>query len=62
VARGHIANLIHLGQNYHLIHHPFTTIPWYRYQAAFREVESELVARGAPIGWLSRAERPENAH
>jgi len=55
---GRFLNGLLLGQNYHLIHHLWTTIPWYRYQAAFHAVESDLVARGAPIGWHSRAERP----
>jgi beta-carotene hydroxylase len=55
---GRVLNALLLGQNYHLIHHLWNTIPWYRYERAFREVEDDLVARGAPIGWHSRAERP----
>lgn len=55
---GPVLNVLLLGQNYHLIHHLWTTIPWYRYQPAFHEVKDELVARGAPIGWHSRAETP----
>jgi len=44
-------NAILLGQNYHLIHHLWTTIPWYRYQRVFDTVRPELEARGARIGW-----------
>lgn len=46
-----LLNAILLGQNYHLIHHLWTTIPWYRYQRAFRTIRPELEARGSRIGW-----------
>ena len=55
---GRLLNALLLGQNYHLIHHLWTTIPWYHYEKAFREVEEDLVARGAPVGWERLAERP----
>jgi len=55
---GRALNWLLLGQNYHLVHHLWTTIPWYRYERAFRDVESDLIERGAPIGWSSRAEPP----
>jgi fatty acid desaturase len=55
---GRVLNAQLLGENYHLIHHLWNTIPWYRYERAFRDAEDDLVARGAPIGWHSRAERP----
>lgn len=48
---GRILNALLLGQNYHLIHHLWTTIPWYRYQRVFEEIEDELVERGARIEW-----------
>jgi len=48
---GRLLNALLLGQNYHLIHHLWTTIPWYRYQRAFRAVRPELEARGSRIGW-----------
>lgn len=38
-----------LSQNYHLIHHLYPTIPFYRYGDTFREIREELVAHGAPI-------------
>ncbi len=55
---GRLLNGLLLGQNYHLVHHLWTTIPWYRYERAYRDVEADLRARGAPIGWRSRAEKP----
>lgn len=57
---GRIANVLFLGQNYHLIHHLWTTIPWYRYQAVYASIEPELHERGCAIGWTSRAENPES--
>jgi beta-carotene hydroxylase len=48
---GRFLNALLLGQNYHLIHHLWTTIPWYRYQRVFTAVEGELVERGARIEW-----------
>lgn len=51
---GRILNVLLLGQNYHLIHHLWTTVPWYRYQRVFGEIEDELEERGARIesvGW-----------
>jgi beta-carotene hydroxylase len=48
---GRILNALLLGQNYHLIHHLWTTIPWYRYQRVFGEIEEDLAERGARIEW-----------
>jgi beta-carotene hydroxylase len=56
---GRILNALLLGQNYHLIHHLWTTIPWYRYQRVFGEIEDQLVERGARIEW--REHRSEQA-
>ena len=47
---GALGNIALLGQNYHLVHHLWATIPWYRYQRAFRALESELRARGCDVG------------
>jgi beta-carotene hydroxylase len=55
---GRIASVIFLGQNYHLIHHLWTTIPWYRYQEVFEAIEPELRERECAIGWGSRAAAP----
>jgi len=48
---GRALNTVLLGQNYHLIHHLWTTIPWYRYRRVFAATERELAARGCRIGW-----------
>ena len=48
---GRVLNALLLGQNYHLIHHLWTTIPWYRYQRVFDQIEDQLVDRGARIEW-----------
>lgn len=55
---GRLLNALLLGQNYHLIHHLWTTIPWYHYEQAFHEVRDDLIARRAPVGWRSRAVLP----
>lgn len=56
---GRALNALLLGQNYHLIHHLWTTIPWYRYQRVFGEIEDQLVDRGARIEW--REDRTKEA-
>jgi beta-carotene hydroxylase len=40
-----------LGQNYHLIHHAWVTIVWYRYSRAFEAARPDLEAMGARINW-----------
>ena len=42
-------NLVTLGQSYHLIHHLWPRVPFYRYQACFRDSRPFLEANGAPI-------------
>ncbi|MCB9390619.1 MAG: fatty acid desaturase [Acidimicrobiia bacterium] len=44
-------NIALLGQNYHLIHHAWNTIPWYRYQAVYAAVRPDLKAIGARVDW-----------
>ena len=51
VTPGFLPNVLLLGQNHHLIHHLWTTIPWYRYRAVFAEIRGDLVARGCRVGW-----------
>ncbi|WP_448560610.1 beta-carotene hydroxylase [Trichothermofontia sp.] len=41
-----VLNLLILGQNYHLIHHLWPSIPWYRYQAAYYAMQPLLDAKG----------------
>jgi beta-carotene hydroxylase len=48
---GYVLNVALLGQNYHLIHHLWTTIPWFRYRRVFAAIHRDLAARGCRIGW-----------
>lgn len=48
---GGVLNAVLLGQNYHLIHHLWTTIPWFRYRRVFAQIGDELAASGCRIGW-----------
>ena len=41
-----ILNLLIMGQNYHLIHHLWPSIPWYKYQGAYRATKPLLDAKG----------------
>jgi len=41
-----ILNLLIGGQNYHLIHHLWPSIPWYKYQPAYRVVKPLLDEKG----------------
>ncbi len=38
-----------LNQNIHLLHHLYPTIPWYRYRAAFDELEPAIRAGGGMV-------------
>ncbi|HEV3365138.1 MAG TPA: fatty acid desaturase [Acidimicrobiia bacterium] len=42
-----VLNVVLLGQNYHLVHHAWVTVPWFFYQPVFQAVEGELEAVGA---------------
>ncbi len=41
-------NVLILGQNYHLIHHLWPSIPWYQVQPAYYAVKPLLDAKGSP--------------
>jgi beta-carotene hydroxylase len=43
---GRILNVLIMGQNYHLIHHLWPSIPWYKYQAAYQVTRPLLDAKG----------------
>jgi beta-carotene hydroxylase len=45
---GAILNLLIMGQNYHLIHHLWPSIPWYRYKPAYETMKPLLDAKGSP--------------
>lgn len=44
-------NVVLLGQNYHLVHHLWNSVPWYKYQRVFSETRGELEALGARVHW-----------
>ncbi len=41
-----ILNILIMGQNYHLIHHLWPSIPWYHYQTAYRATQPLLDQKG----------------
>jgi beta-carotene hydroxylase len=41
-----VLNLLILGQNYHLIHHLWPSIPWYKYESAYHATKPLLDAKG----------------
>jgi len=41
-----ILNILILGQNYHLVHHLWPSIPWYKYQPAYYASKPLLDAKG----------------
>ncbi len=41
-----ILNLLILGQNYHLVHHLWPSIPWYRYESAYFKTKPLLDQKG----------------
>lgn len=51
-----ILNLLIMGQNYHLIHHLWPSIPWYNYQQAYYATQPILDAKGChqTLGILQR--------
>ena len=42
-----VLNIVLLGQNYHLVHHAWVTVPWFRYQPVFEAARADLEAVGA---------------
>ena len=55
---GKLLNLLLLGQNYHLLHHMYPRIPWYKYQALYQRVLPDLIANNAPIEDVIWGNRP----
>ena len=43
-----VLNLLIGGQNYHLIHHLWPSIPWYNYKPAYEAMKPLLDAKGSP--------------
>ena len=46
---GPVANALLLGQNQHLIHHLWVSVPWFSYREVFNDLEIQLRAHGARI-------------
>ena len=55
---GRAHEVLLLAQNYHLVHHLWTTIPFYRYRRAFDAVRPELERRGCRIEGALGPARP----
>jgi len=45
---GKVLNILILGQNYHLVHHLWPSIPWYNYQPAYYLMKPLLDEKGSP--------------
>lgn len=41
-----VLNLMIMGQNYHLVHHLWPSIPWYKYKPAYEQMKPLLDAKG----------------
>lgn len=44
-----ILNILLLGQNYHLTHHLYPKVPWYKYRTLYLRIKSDLAEHNAPI-------------
>ncbi len=54
-------NALLLGQGYHLIHHMIPSVPWYRYEATFKEMRPILESHGTRIEGFWPHPHPEAA-
>ena len=41
-------NILIMGQNYHLIHHLWPSIPWFEYKIAYEKTKPLLENKGSP--------------
>ncbi len=48
---GPLAAIIHLNQNFHLIHHLWPRVPWFRYRRVYLETRPALAARGCRVSF-----------
>jgi ferredoxin-NADP reductase/fatty acid desaturase len=53
-----LLNCILLGQNYHLIHHMYPRLPWYKYMEVYERILPDLEANKSPIENISGGFRP----
>ena len=49
IQTGRLRHYLLLGQNYHLIHHLWVSVPWFSYREVFNDLELQLRAHGARI-------------
>jgi beta-carotene hydroxylase len=49
---GLLTAIVHLNQNFHLIHHLWPRIPWFRYRRVYVETKAALAARGCRVSWM----------
>lgn len=45
---GRVLNVLIMGQNYHLVHHLWPSIPWYKYKPAYEVMKPLLDEKGSP--------------
>ncbi|MEL7067192.1 MAG: beta-carotene hydroxylase [Cyanobacteria bacterium J06581_3] len=45
---GRVLNYLIMGQNYHLVHHLWPSIPWYKYKPAYEVMKPLLDEKGSP--------------
>jgi len=45
---GRVLNFLIMGQNYHLIHHLWPSIPWYKYKPTYEVMKPLLDEKGSP--------------
>ncbi|MGC1307292.1 MAG: beta-carotene hydroxylase [Phormidesmis sp.] len=45
---GKVLNFLIMGQNYHLVHHLWPSIPWYKYKPAYEIMKPLLDEKGSP--------------
>ncbi|TQV70931.1 2Fe-2S iron-sulfur cluster binding domain-containing protein [Aliikangiella marina] len=53
-----ILNGLLLGQNYHLVHHMYPKVPWYRYKTVYEQILPDLERNQSPIEDLSGINKP----
>ena len=53
VIPGRFLNALLLGQNYHLAHHMYPRVPWYKYKEVYENIKPDLDAHSSPIDHLT---------
>lgn len=57
-----IINLLIFGQNYHLVHHLYPRVPWYKYRITFERLQGYLRSQNAPIENIWNGKHSELLH